>query len=77
MHFKWIELGTVCAVLKWLSVFVSHCSSKGCGLREEAGMLKLSQSWGLEMGSQAFPWVMVWKQGTDVGPHLREAFASV
>lgn len=36
MHFKWLKLGTVCAVLKWLSVFTSHCSSEGRGLRGEA-----------------------------------------
>lgn len=32
MHFKWLKLGTVCAVLKGLSVFTSHCSSEGRGL---------------------------------------------
>lgn len=32
MHFKWLKLGTVCAVLKRLSVFTSHCSSEGRGL---------------------------------------------
>lgn len=37
MHFKWLKLGTVCAVLKWLSVFTSRCSSEECGLRGEAG----------------------------------------
>jgi hypothetical protein len=32
MHFKWLKLGTVCAVLKRLSVFTSHCSIEGRGL---------------------------------------------
>lgn len=32
MHFKWLTLGTFCAVLKWLSVFTSHCSSERRGL---------------------------------------------
>lgn len=36
MYFKWLKLGTVCAVLKWLSVFTSRCSSEGRGLRGEA-----------------------------------------
>lgn len=36
MHFKWLKLGTVCAVLKWLSVFASRCSSERCRLKGEA-----------------------------------------
>lgn len=35
-------MGTVCAVLKWLSVFTSHCSSEGCGLRGEAETVSAS-----------------------------------
>lgn len=54
MHFKWLKLGTVCAVLKRLSVFTSRCSSEGHGLRGEAETVtttgtrdeKLGISWG-------------------------------
>lgn len=73
MHFKWLKSGTFCAVLKRLSVFTSPRSSEGRGPGRRR--LKLSHSRGLELGSQAFPWVMVWKQETGVGPHHREAVA--
>lgn len=71
MHFERLKLGTVCDVLKWLSVFMSHCSSEGCGLREEAETVTATGTGNGKAGVSRG--VKVWKQDADVGASQRGA----